>query len=336
MSPLTIVPADEHPDDDGETFEVRDPAREAQDQAREALDAIRRPASEYLHLPWRALDEVADGIPPGDVWYVGGFSGDGKTTLLTSLTLDGVAAGWQVYYLGLESRANVIRTHFACKSLGLDAGDLLTGAYLQWADHEAVRERVRLELKRQASAEMAHALRVSEAPSLDARVVRTEFARAAAYGATVVIIDHVDHLASARDMKVLSDEVNATILEMTQELGVVSIVASQLNLDTIRGNRAARHLPPAENCWKYGNKKREVASGMLAVYRPLRIAGLQKGELQAFKDGELAARDVCEPNTMAVVCTKHRLRNHESRRALLGVKAGRVVPKDPGLPWSLR
>lgn len=333
--PLELVPCDD--DDPERAIRVADPAEAAHDQAREALDAIRRPAEEYLRLPWPALDEIVRGIPPGDVWYVGGFSGDGKTTLLTSLTLDGVAAGWRVYYLGLESRAKVIRTHFACKALGLDAGDLLSGTYLTWPNAAAIREAMRLELKRQASAEQARALRVSEAAALDVAVVHAEYARAAAYGATVVIVDHVDHLASARDTKALSDDVNSAILEMTQDLGVVTIAASQLNLDTIRGNRALRHMPPAENCWKYGNRKREVASGQLAVYRPLRIAGLEKGELQRFRDGDLTARDVCEPHTMAVSCSKHRLYGkHEGMRALLGVQQGRVVPRALSLPYSLR
>lgn len=333
---LELVPCDPN-DPDAVISGVTDPMTTAHEQTIAALDAIRRPANEYLHMPWRALDDLVGGVPPGDLWYVGGFSGDGKTTMLTSLTLDGVALGWRVYYLGLESRAHVIRTHFACKVLGLDAGDLLSGEYLNWPNAAEIREQVRLELKRQSSVELAAALRVSEAKHLTAGVVRTEYLKAAAHNATVVIVDHVDHLADAQNAKNISDAVNAEILEMTQQLGVVTLAASQFNLDAIRGDRLLRHMPPRENVWKYGNKKREVASGQLALYRPLRIAGVDKDEMAKFRAGDLAPRDVCEPSAMACYCVKHRLYGaREHQRVLLGVKAGRVSDAQSRLPWGLR
>lgn len=321
---LQLVPCDD--DDPEAVVRVTDAATEADSQARDAIDAIRRPADEYLHLPWPALDEIVGGVPPGDLWYVGGFSGDGKTTMLTSLTLDGISRGWRVYYLGLESRPQVIRTHFACKALGYDAGDLLSGAYLDWPNHAEVFEQVRMEVKRQSRGEAASALRVSQARKLDAHVVREEFLRAAAHGARVVIVDHVDHLADTGNAKVTSDAVQGAILDMTQQLGLITLAASQLNNDTIRGDRSARYRAPAENCWKYGSKKRDVASGMLAIYRPLRIAGVEKSEMAKLRDGEIKGRDVCEPNTMAVMAIKHRLYGgREGMRALLGVYRGRVT-----------
>jgi hypothetical protein len=308
---LELVPCD--PNDPDVAVTVTDPAQIAHDQTIDAMDAIRRPAGDYLHMPWRALDDLIGGVPPADLWYVGGFSGDGKTTMLTSLALDGVASGWRVYYLGLESRAHVIRTHFACKNLGLDAGDLLSGAYLNWHNAAEVREQVRLELKRQASAANATALRVSEAKHLTASVVRSEYLKASAY------------------------EVNAEILEMTQNLGVVTLAASQFNLDAIRGDRALRHLPPRENVWKFGNKKREVSSGQLAVYRPFRIGGVPDDEMRQFRAGTVSSREVCESNTMAAHCVKHRLYGaREGQRALLGVRSGRVMERSPSLPYSLR
>lgn len=332
---LQLVPCD--PNDPDLVVEVQDPATVAREQAQSAFDAISRPASAYLRMPWEPVDRIVGGVPPGDVWYVGGFSGDGKTLFLTSLTLAGLALGWRVYYLGLESKSNVIRTHFACKELGLDAGDLLSGKYLEWSNAAEIRESVRVELARQSRDVAATNLRISQAPNLTASVVQSEYLSAAAYGATVVIVDHVDHLADSQNAKTASDAVQSMILEMTQELGVVTLAASQLNLDTIRGNKALRHMPPAENCWKYGNKKREVASGMLAIYRPLRLSGVDKNDMARFRDGDLLPRDVCEPDTMAVSCTKHRLYGaHENHRALLGVRQGRVTDRLPGLPASLR
>lgn len=329
VAPLTLVPG----------IEEHDPQVRAHDQAIEAIDAIRRPAGDYLHMPWRPLDALVGGMPPGDVWYVGGYSGDGKTTLLTSLTLDGVRAGWRVYYLGLESRAHVIRTHFACQVLSLNAGDLLSGAYLAWENAAEVRERVRVELRRMSAAAVSASLRVSEARQLTPQVVRAEYLSAAVHGAQVVIVDHVDHLADAVNQKAASDAVNGAILELTQQLGVVTIAASQFNLDAVRGDRMLRHLPPRENVWKFGNRKREVASGQLAIYRPLRSDGVGKTDMAAFRAGVITAREVCEPNTMACYVVKHRLYgDREHRHVLLGVQAGRVVTREQhaSLPYSLR
>ena len=55
-------------------------ARAAVEQTDAAVDALFQEPKDFLHFPWEGVDELCGGIGPGNVWFVGGFSGNGKTT----------------------------------------------------------------------------------------------------------------------------------------------------------------------------------------------------------------------------------------------------------------
>jgi len=320
--------------------QVVHPHDNALEHAKDALGAIAREASEYLHMPWPELDGLVGGIAPADLWYINAFSGDGKTTFLTSLVLDGIKhSQWRVYYLGLESRPKVIMTHFACARLGMSAADLLSGAARQWPNYDAIRAALVDELRRMVDdASYGDVPYISKAKTLSAATVRSEARIANEIGANVLVVDHVDHIAgSARSLMDESTAVNDALLEASQEFGFVTLASGQLNLDAIRGDRALRYTAPRENFIKFGNKKREVASGMLGLYRPLALNGVPKDDMAKFRAGDLEPRHVCEPNTMGVVCMKHRLYgSREGQRVYLGVRDGRIVPRPSSLPYVLR
>src|SRR5690242_13278125 len=56
----------------------------AVNQSKQAVKLLDRTASDFLSMPWPNLDAVVAGMSAGDIWFIGGFSGDGKTTALTS------------------------------------------------------------------------------------------------------------------------------------------------------------------------------------------------------------------------------------------------------------
>ncbi len=97
-------------------------ARVAASQTKSAIRLLDRTAADFMRMPWVALDSIVGGMAAGDIWFLGGFSGDGKTTALTSAVDCWYEGGKRIYYLGLESRPNILKTHWACKRLGLDAG----------------------------------------------------------------------------------------------------------------------------------------------------------------------------------------------------------------------
>jgi KaiC/GvpD/RAD55 family RecA-like ATPase len=328
----------------GQRDEATDPTSIACDQVTDAMIAIDRPVSSYLRMPWPTLDALVDGIAPGDVWYVAAFSGQGKTTFLTSALDQWFELGQRVYMLGLESRPFVLRTHWACKRLDLDAGDLLTGAVHGWSNGAAVRERVKAEIKSQAT-DKAKVDRVFFAPAkfLDLRALERAAGEAADFGADVVIVDHVDHIRAGDGKNGFSESqaVQHSILELAQRYNQRYLVATQLNNDAVRGDRLGMYQPPQAGSVFMGGVKRQVASGMLGLYRPLR--GMQPGEspkeyhaaLTRVRQGEAEPQTVVTPNQMAVVVMKHRVRgSHEGRRCALGVERGRVVELSPRDRWA--
>lgn len=297
------------------------------DEAVEAAVDLTRDAETYFHFPWPALDQVVGGMPPGDVCYVGAFSGHGKTTFLSSLT-DAVfeQTETKLFYMGLESKPKTLRTHWACKRLGYDAGDLLTGAYLDWPNATDVRKAVEAELVSQTVGDKYRRVRFSGAAYVDAPRLWQEAKRADAFGAGIFVIDHVDHIAGrSGSLYEQSREVNQAILDIAHEFGFLMLVATQFNLDAVRGKRALLHLAPQPTYVKMGNHKREVAAWMLGLYKPLKLTGCDPEALKRYNAHGGDTSEILEPNTMAVSVMKHRYYgNREGQKAYLRVNHGRV------------
>lgn len=316
----------------------------AQKQTEEAIKLLNRTASDFLRMPWGHLDDLVSGIGEGQIWFLGGFSGDGKTTALTTAVDCWFEQGKRIYYLGLESRPKVLKTHWACKRLGLDAGDVLSGKALRWSDWP--QRRAELEAMVASLDEPQTAAQVHFAPTefVDGEVLRVAMRNAREFGADVLILDHIDHIEGNHGNPFqVSRDVCMTLLRQAQSFGLRCLVATQFNNEALKGNRAGRYLPPQPGHVYMGGHKRQIADGMLGLYRPLK-QGIEPEMLRDFQRGVLEPKDVCELNTMGVVVMKHRLYgNHEGRRVYLGVQHGRVVdlpdcdqPNRHGIPTTRR
>jgi hypothetical protein len=304
-----------------------EPKYEAVGQASEALHDIKRDRSDFLRLPWNTLDSVVGGIGKGEVWFVGAYSGHGKTTFLTSALDAWYEAGNGVYYMGLESRPKVLRTHWACKRLGLDAGDVLTGEAASRADWDFQRQRLAAEIKAQCAPERSEQIYFSPRQFVDPKGLRAAAIEAHELDSDVLIIDHVDHLSgTGGGLFERSVEVMKCLLSVAQEFELRILAATQFNNEMIRGNRLGLHHAPQPTAVYMGGFKRQIATGMLGLYRPLKFGGLSKEDSAAFMRGELEPKDVCEPNTMAVSVMKHRLYgDREGKRVFLRVEKGKVI-----------
>src|SRR4051812_18860959 len=91
------------------------PLDEALAQGEESEKNLSRAPSDYLHFPWPTLDQAVGGIAPGQIWFVGAFSGHGKTTFAMSALDEWFNQGKRIFYMGLESRPSVLRTQWACQ-----------------------------------------------------------------------------------------------------------------------------------------------------------------------------------------------------------------------------
>lgn len=312
-----------------------DPSVQVSTETGEAIADLYRPAEAYHRMPWASLDKAMGGMPGGEICFVVAFSSNGKTMFLTSFlneTFDHTEK--KIYYMGLESKPKTLRTHWACKRLGYDAGALFSGDFLTWPNAQEVRRLVDEEIHSQNKGEKFERVRFCPTPYIDATKIKRAAEAAAEFDADIFIIDHVDHIEGSKGSNhyAQSREVNQAILNVAQEYGFLMLPASQLNNEAAKGNRLALCLPPQPQHVKMGGHKREIATWMMGLYRPLKIAGVPANDLKAVNAGLLPASKVCEPHTMAVVDMKHRFYgNREGQRIYLKVEHGKVMDADQSL-----
>jgi hypothetical protein len=311
-----------------------DPNVEATDQVCDALDVVDRPAEAFLRWPFRELDALTGGMAPGDVWYACAFSGNGKTTFLSSAIDLWFEQGKKVYVLPLETRPKVFRTYWACQRLGIHPGEVLSGAITRWADHTEVRKRIRDELHRQVEHPMIDRVRVKSVPAINVARLSYAVAEASEWGADVVIVDHIDHIAGGDGSSLYTEsvKVNRAAEGLAQDHEIALLCASQLNNDMLRGSRdrLAQFGPPMPHHVFMGGHKRQVCTGMIGLHRKLREkrdgedAKAYKAAIQEARTGD-DPMGMLEPNVMGVTAMK--LRNYgarENQRVHLGVEHGRA------------
>jgi RecA-superfamily ATPases implicated in signal transduction len=296
------------------------------DQTHEADQALNRPASAYLHLPFGAVDGLVGGIAPGDVWFVAAFSGNGKTSLLMSLVLRLLQAGRTVFYMGLESRPHILRTQLACLRLGYDVGEVLSGAAKGWGKWDAIKAELITDIQQQRALKPGYKFLVDGQAAIHADGLAPALHQAALSSADLVIIDHIDHLQLGDGGSIYdqSRKVTHLLLRLAHEYQLRLLIATQLNNEAAKGDRLAIYQPPQPHHVYMGAHKRMIATGMLGLFRPTRT-GLTKEETNAVRAGTAEPHTILEPNTMGVVCMKHRYYGQrEGHRAVLHVERGKV------------
>jgi KaiC/GvpD/RAD55 family RecA-like ATPase len=307
--------------------------RTAERQAADAVRDLERPPESYLAWPWPLLDDLTGSLAPGEIWYVVAFSGVGKTTFLASLVNRWIEAGKRVAVLPLEQHPKVFRTVLACQRLGIHPGDALSGLLRRRRDGRL--GPLIQELGRMAAPPVTESLMVSSVREINLLALERAFQTAQEDRADVLIIDHIDHIEAGplgADLYANSVAVNKGLLRLTQRYGPLVIAASQLNNESLRGgDHLAKFAPPREQFVKFGGHKREIATGMLGLYRPLRP--LRPGEdsdeyvaqLKKARAGDLEPEHVLAPAAMGVVQMKDRHYGRDGRRITLGVRHGAVV-----------
>lgn len=307
-----------------------DPEVEASDQIVEALLDLGRHPSLYLHWPWPTLDTLVGGMAPGEVHYVCAFSSGGKTTFLSSAVNRWLDAGRRVFVLPLETQPKKFRTHLACQRLGIHPGDAFSGELRRRQDPQL--DALKAEVMSQAHA--WDNLRVKGVRAITEKHFGLACAEAHEWGADVVIVDHIDHIAAGDGSNLYAEsvKVNRAALDLAQQHGLTLVLASQLNNEAVRGDHLARYQTPRESFVQMGGHKRQVASGMIGLYRPLRqrLPSETPKEYSALlalaRSGAIEPLTLVEPRTMAVVLMKSRSYGHkEWQRTQLRVEQGNVL-----------
>ncbi len=299
---------------------------EAFDQSQDAMQELDRPASHYLQVPWASLYELTGPIAPGEIWMVGAFSGRGKTTFLTSLVDELLQRGDTVYYMGLESRPKMLRTYFAAYRKGYAPGEILSGtAKLHWPEWPSVRAEVKGEIDRMMRLGADSRLHVNGQPRIVAEQLGAAFEEAASVGARLLVLDHIDQVQADRgNAYAVSRAVVETLEDLAKHYEIAVLVSTQLNNEVVKGDPLAQLRPPLPHHVYMGGHKRHVVTGMLGIYRPIDPQARPE-DIKAVKAGEAEPLSIATPNTMGIVCMKHRhFGNREGNRITLRVERGRV------------
>ena len=324
--PMALVAED---DDDASDFDPpRNPVVIASDQVCDALAALQRPAHAFLRMPWPSLSALVGGIAPGWVWFIGGFSGNGKTTLLMSLLDLLYQGGKRVYYLGLESDPLELRTTWAAMRLGIMPGDALTGELQLMPNGQALQTALEQDLKDQVENERAKRVFISPEEFIDVTRLEHAVEEAKDLHADVFIVDHIDHIEGGEGTNLYAESVRTVkrTLTLAKRYKMPMLVATQFNNEAAGGHPLAVYRPPQPGHVFMGGHKRQIAAGMLGLYRPLRLSGVTDEEMKAVGAGAMEAWRVLEPNTMGVVVMKHRQYGSRERKScLLRVEQGRCV-----------
>lgn len=306
---------------------------EAHRQVKDLESALALGRERYLHLPFRPVDQLVGGLMPGSLWFLTAFSGDGKSTFLMSLLERYLNQGKVVAYLGLETLPWKLRVHLACRQLDLDPGDVITGAILEHPEGEKLRARVKEVANEMLTTDSIKRIRFFPYSYIGVRELEEASLAATDMEADVVIIDHIDHVQGGDGSHPFEESLKAIkkLHDLRQSLEMTYLVASQLNNEAVKRDITARYRPAEPHMVYMGGHKRQVADGMLSIYRPLVLPPNDPEGLKAWRQkmsdvraGGRSVKDVIMAGTMGVSVMKHREYNREGLRAYLGVERGKV------------
>lgn len=309
----------------------------AMDQVNAAVTALDRDPDTFVRWPFPELDALTGPMAPGNVWFVVAASGGGKTTFVSSIVDLWRIGGRKVYVMPLETRPQEFRTYLACMTAGIHPGDALSGQLRAMPDGEAKRAVLKSELTAQVKPPFVDRVMVSGKRAINLKGLTEGLKEAKAFGADVVIVDHIDHLSGGNGTNLYTEAklVNDGALRMAQDNDLLLVFTSQLNMAASRGDYLSKYLPPKDEHVAFGSLKRQNATGMIGLFRPLRKRAQDETDdeyvkaLRAARAGTGNIADVLEPNTMGVTAMK--LRNYGARegaKTYLTVTHGRVFSMD--------
>ena len=327
--------ADEFNDaiDGYEELPVIDKSVLASDQIAEANLALDRDPASFLRWPYPDLAALTGQMAPGNVWFCCAASGGGKTTFVSTTIEEWRKQGRRIYVMPLETRPHEFRTYLACMELGLHPGDVLSGELMRHPDYRQIRHELREAFFAQGRAPYLEQVMVSSQQAINLAGLQHGLKEAKAFGAHVVIVDHIDHIEGGEGSNSYAEAKRVTMgaLRMAQDNEMLILFTSQLNTSVSKGDYLAKFMPPRRDHVLFGGLKESIATGMIGLFRPLRKKRPSESDddygkaLKAARSGLGSVTDVLEPNTMGVVAMK--LRNYGSRegmKAYLRVENGRV------------
>jgi replicative DNA helicase len=176
-------------------------------QIADAIAHIHRDPSTLMHWPFAAVDELTGPMGAGEVWFTAAMSGGGKTTFVVSAVEAWRAQGKRIYILPLELEPFRFRTYLACMATGIHPGDALSGKLRADPLRASDVARLTLAVREQKQPEFRKHVRMSEQRAINVRGLEEGLKKAKIFGADVVIVDHIDHIAGGDGTNLYAESV---------------------------------------------------------------------------------------------------------------------------------
>jgi len=318
---------------------AKDHETETTDQVSSAINNLHRDDGDWINWPWPDLTALCGRMKPRDIWFVCGFSGNGKTLFVSSAIQGWIEQRVKVYVMPLETSADDFRLYLACQRVGIDPGLVNGGGMLDMdASLRTHWERlIQAELERQATdPAMRRYVRVKGVQAVNLERLTLAAKEAADWGASILVVDHIDHIEGTGKGGTLEESQKVTKAShlLAKKYNMTFVFTSQMNNESVKGranDRLAQYGPPQPHHVYMGSHKRQIATGMLGLHRRVRdpLPGETPKEfaesIRKSRDGEVPPLEALEPGVMAVTAMKLRhAGQREGQRAHLGVNFGRV------------
>ena len=291
-------------------------------------------AKDFLCWPWKALHGAVGGMAPGTLHYIVCPSKGGKTTLMRSAAALWCQQGKKVLYGGFEMKAETLRTMYAADDAGLDPGDVTSGAWLDFPNYAELRARMVMAYRQQRQPDHWYQnLRFTGFDSVGVKQIGEMMEQAHAWGADAVVVDHIDEIEGegrATDYQV-SVAVNRLLLRETKRYGLKVIATSQTNSTGKSTDRWRDHRNLRDEIVRYGDLKRQVATTMTGLFRPVR-PNLTKEEKEMVERGEMPmSQALLTGANKFVIMASRTYGSRIGNVGFLGWERGRIVEPSQAL-----
>ena len=264
-------------------------------------------------LPWPCVNALTDCLMPWEWWVICGYTGNGKSSLVLNLIDHFSQAGRNVYVLPLEQGPEILLRAHAALRLGFRPADVLRN---RW-------DRLGPDAQRLVEAELREDhphVHYNPARSLDVTTLAGAWDEAVAWGADLVVIDHLHRLADD-DRRALAS-IARLLTDLAQQSQLPAIAMAQMNEGPDPDPVRAYRKPILRDIHGSATIARE-AHVILGLYRPLRDdAGAD--EIRAVRDRTQDAYTLAKPGRAGMNLLKHRTDGeHVGRSVELVYRNGR-------------
>lgn len=313
------------------------PADPSTNQMLDALSRLNINPASLPRLPWDSLHEIVGHLWPESFWVVAAATGNGKSTFLMQLVDAWASDKRRVYMLPLEQPAELMRQYWAALANNLDPMRVLEN---DWPHLPAkARQAVTGHLEWQVHPEGGRNLvRFSGTQFVGAAQIVKEFEQADAFGASVIVIDHLHRLdTEGGNGWTALVKLCQTIKECAKVFRIPVLAAAQLHRDK-EGDVLAPFLPPKPTAIQGGEVVRQECDVAIGLFRPL-IETFNAEDAREVRLGKAKIRPFLEPNTVGVHVLKHRVRGKALGEILkLRYEHGRITCEQTAkrLQWEDR